>query len=58
MFAPPFTAADIERQVTEIIRLHENSGRFMLGVADQVPPNGDLGLVKLVGDLVEKYGRY
>lgn len=58
MFAPPFTAADIERQVLEIIRRHKDSGRFMFGVADQVPPNGDLGLVKLVGELVEKHGRY
>ncbi|MEI8195187.1 MAG: uroporphyrinogen decarboxylase family protein [Phycisphaerae bacterium] len=58
MFAPPFTAADIERQVREIIRLHKAGGRFMFGVADQVPPNGDLELVRLVGELVEQYGRY
>lgn len=58
MFAPPFTASDIERQVLEIIRLHKDSGTFLFGVADQVPPNGDLGLVKLVSDLVEEYGRY
>ena len=58
MFAPPFGAADIERQVLEIIRLHKDSGRFMFGVADQVPPNGDLELVRLVGALVEKHGRY
>lgn len=58
MFAPPFTARDIERHVKEIIRLHKDSGTFMFGVADQVPPNGDLALVKLVSDLVEEYGRY
>lgn len=58
MFAPPFTARDIERHVKEIIRLHKDSGTFMFGVADQVPPNGDLELVKLVGELVEEYGRY
>ncbi len=58
MFAPPFTARDIERQVKEIIRVHKDSGTFMFGVADQVPPNGDLALVRLVSDLVEEYGRY
>jgi len=58
MFAPPFKADDMERQVRRLIELHKDSGRFMLGCADQVPPNGDLGLVKLVGDLVEEYGRY
>jgi hypothetical protein len=26
----------------------------MLGVTDQVPPNGDLGLVKPAGELVEE----
>jgi uroporphyrinogen-III decarboxylase len=58
MFAPPFTAQDIETHVREIIRHHKDSGRFMFGVADQVPPNGDLALVRLVADLVEEYGRY
>jgi len=58
MFAPPFTAADMEKHVKEIIRLHKNSGKFMLGVADQVPPDGDIKLVNLVSDLVEEYGHY
>jgi hypothetical protein len=58
MFAPPFTARDMERHVREIIRLHKDSGRFMFGVADQVPPNGDLRLAKLVAELIGEYGRY
>ncbi len=58
MFAPPFTARDIEKHVREIIRIHKDSGKFMFGVADQVPPNGDLALVRLVSDLIEEYGRY
>lgn len=58
MFAPPFKAADIERQVLEIIRCHKDSNLFILGVADQVPPNGDLDLVRLVGELIERHGTY
>jgi hypothetical protein len=58
MFAPPFTAKDIERQVTEIIKHHKDTNKFIFGVADQVPPNGDLELVELVRDLIEEYGRY
>lgn len=58
MFAPPFTAREIEQHVKEIIRVHKDSGTFMFGVADQVPPNGDWRLVRLVSDLVEEYGRY
>jgi hypothetical protein len=57
MFAPPFTAMDIEKQVLEIIRHHKDSNKFIFGVADQVPPNGDLGLVKRVGELIEEHGR-
>ncbi|NLO75029.1 MAG: hypothetical protein GX100_13100 [candidate division WS1 bacterium] len=58
MFAPPFTAEDMRTHVLNIIRLHKDSGTFMFGVADQVPPNADLGIVRLVGDLVEEYARY
>ena len=58
MFAPPFTAKDIEKQVKEIIKHHKDTNKFIFGVADQVPPNGDLNLVKLVSELIEEYGRY
>lgn len=58
MFAPPFTARDMEEHVRKIIRIHKDGGKFMLGVADQVPPNGDIDLVKLVADLAEDLGRY
>lgn len=58
MFAPPFTAKEIERQVREIIRHHKATNKFIFGVADQVPPNGDLALVRLVTDLIEEHGRY
>ncbi len=53
MFAPPFTAADIRRQVELIHQYHRAGGKFILGAADQIPPNGDMGLVRLVGELCE-----
>lgn len=58
MFAPPFKARDMEQHVMEIFRLHKEGGKFMLGVADQVPPNGDLELVRLVSRLVAEHGQY
>jgi hypothetical protein len=58
MFAPPFGPKQMEHHVKEIIRLHKASGRFMFGVADQVPPNGDLELVRLVTRLVGEFGHY
>jgi len=54
MFAPPFTAADMRRQVQRIIEHHWPDGRFILGAADQVPPDGDLALVRQVGEWVEE----
>ena len=57
MFAPPFTADDMRRQVELIIEHQWPHGRFILGVGDQVPPNGDISLVRLVGDLVEELCR-
>ncbi len=54
MFAPPFTAEDMRRQVELIIEHHWGSNRFILGVADQVPPNGDMSLVRLVGEWCEE----
>lgn len=54
MFAPPFTAADLRRQVELIIEHHWESGKFILGAADQVPPNGDLNLVRLIGEWCEE----
>jgi hypothetical protein len=54
MFAPPFTAREMRRQVETIIEHHWESGRFILGAADQVPPNGDMNLVRLVGEWCEE----
>ena len=57
MLAPPFTADDIRRQVELVIEHHWQRGRFILGVADQVPPDGDMNLVRLIGDLCEELCR-
>lgn len=54
MFAPPFTEKDVRRQVELIVEHHWPHGRFILGAADQIPPNGDIRLVRLVGELCEE----
>jgi len=54
MFAPPFSADDMRRQVELVIEHHWEGGKFILGVADQVPPDGDMSLVRLAGDLCEE----
>jgi uroporphyrinogen-III decarboxylase len=54
IFAPPFTADDIKRQVESIVEHHWQYGKFVLGAADQIPPNSNLDLVRLTGELCEE----
>lgn len=54
IFAPPFTADDVRRQVESILEHHWEYGKFVLGAADQVPPNADMSLVRLTGELCEE----
>ena len=54
IFAPPFTADDVRRQVESIIEHHWEYGKFVLGAADQIPPNSDMDLVRLTGELCEE----
>lgn len=54
MFAPPFKAEDLRRQLEEILEHHWEAGKFVLGSADQIPPDGDMNLVRLVGEWCEE----
>ena len=58
MFAPSFGRDEVKRQVVEIIKHHRESKKFVIGVADQVPPDADINLVGFISELIEKYGRY
>ncbi len=54
MFAPPFKADDLRRQLEEILEHHWDDGKFILGSADQVPPDGDMKLVRAIGEWCEE----
>lgn len=54
MFAPPFGEDDMRRQVESVIAHHWGTGKFIVGAADQVPPNGDMNLVRFVGELCKE----
>jgi len=49
---------EFERHVTEVLSVMRSKPRYVLGVADQVPPDGLESRIRRVGELVEKYGRY
>jgi uroporphyrinogen-III decarboxylase len=59
---PYFTAnvseEEFERHVKMVIEIMVKEPRYVLGVADQVPPDGLETRVRRVGELVEQYGKY
>jgi hypothetical protein len=53
LFAPPYTWEDMKSHVTQVIRTWGHRP-FILGVADQVPPDGDITFVPRIADLLER----
>lgn len=51
MFAPPFTWPHVEQHVQMLVECMHGSP-FVVGVADQVPPNGDIETVKKISSLL------
>ena len=52
MFAQPHDREAMERHVTALLEAWRNTP-FILGVADQVPPDGDINLVEMITRIVE-----
>jgi len=54
MFAPPFTKDDMRRHVRHVLDTcgHEP---FVLGTADQIPPDGDIHLCEMIAEMVETF---
>ena len=57
-FTPLVTDAEFEHHVREVLEVMVADRRMVLGVADQVPPDGLRSRVAQVIELVERYGRY
>ncbi len=50
--------AEFERHTRAVLRVMTSEPRYVLGVADQVPPDGLERRIRRVAELVERYGRY
>lgn len=50
--------AEFDRHVIEVLEVMRRAPRYVLGVADQVPPDGLERRVRRVAELVERHGRY
>jgi len=57
VFTPLVSEAQFERHVRETLEVMTARPRCVLGVADQVPPNGTRERVRRVAELVERHGR-
>ena len=57
-FTDKVPEAEFERHVRAVLRVMTSRPRYVLGVADQVPPDGLERRVRRVAELVEKYGSY
>ena len=50
--------AEFERMVRDVLSVMTSAPRYVLGVADQVPPDGQRRRVAQVREMVERYGAY
>jgi len=57
-FTPSVGEAEFERHVREVLAVMGSAPRYVLGVADQVPPDGLASRVRRVGEIVEELGAY
>ncbi len=57
-FTANVSEEEFERHVKRMIEIMVKEPRYVLGVADQVPPDGLEERVRRVGELVEQYGKY
>ena len=51
MFAPPFTWAQMQAHVAHLLECWLGT-RFVVGVADQVPPNGEVEFVRKIAEII------
>jgi len=52
LFAPPYTWKDMRAHVHRVLDTWKGTP-FILGVADQVPPDGDIDFCRRIADLIE-----
>ena len=56
MFSPPFDRETVLDFVRKAIEVLGPTNQLVLAGADQVPPNGDIELVRIIGELIEEIG--
>lgn len=57
-FTPVVSDQEFDRHVTEVLAVMSRDRRYVLGVADQVPPDGLERRIRRVRELVDEFGVY
>lgn len=52
MFAPPYTWPDMQAHVKRLLECWSGTP-FIIGVADQIPPNGDISFCKKIAAMIK-----
>ena len=58
LFTPSTSDEEFEKFVVSVIKQMVSKPQYILGIADQIPPDGIIDRIKKVTELVEKYGVY
>jgi hypothetical protein len=57
-FSHLYPEKSLYEMALDVIKYHLDGHKFIMGVADQVPPDGDIKRVKMITNLVEKQAGY
>ena len=57
-FSRLYPEQTLREMALDVMEHHLEGHRFIMGVADQVPPDGDINRVKMITDLVGKHAKY
>ncbi|MGB9717353.1 MAG: uroporphyrinogen decarboxylase family protein [Thermoproteota archaeon] len=57
LFSKKYPVEMLRQVLDDIVETYLNDRRFIIGVADQVPPDGEIERVKMVSETVESRGR-
>ncbi|MGQ9515230.1 MAG: uroporphyrinogen decarboxylase family protein [Thermoproteota archaeon] len=57
-FSPQYPEKMLCDMAREVIRYHKQGHKFIIGIADQVPADGEISRVKMITDIVEKEAKY
>jgi hypothetical protein len=57
-FTPMISDTEFENHVRNVLEIMTSEPRYVLGVADQVPPDGMESRIAKVAELVECYGKF